>query len=64
LYKSIPINSSSTAVASSAYNLPWYNGSIKFQRQIILIMVRAQKPQAISAWKFFDVSMETFQWVL
>ena len=55
--------SSSSKIATSAYNTEWYNYSVKFQRMILLVMVRAQKSQTITAWKFFDVSLESFQWV-
>ncbi|KAL7031973.1 hypothetical protein ACKWTF_007187 [Chironomus riparius] len=55
---------SSTSIATSAYNSQWYNSSVKTQRSIILIMIRAQKAQTVTAWKFFDVSLETFQWVI
>ncbi|XP_070504669.1 odorant receptor 4-like [Chironomus tepperi] len=55
---------SSTMIATSAYKTDWYESSVKTQRLILLIMVRAQKPQTVTAFKFFDVSIETFQWII
>ncbi|CAG9808584.1 unnamed protein product [Chironomus riparius] len=53
---------SSSSITTSVYNTEWYNSSVKVQKFILLIMIRAQKTQAITALKFFDVSLETFQW--
>lgn len=47
----------------TVYNTQWYNCSARFQRLILLVIIRANKPQSITAWKFFDMSIETFQWV-
>ncbi|KAL7025509.1 hypothetical protein ACKWTF_013502 [Chironomus riparius] len=55
---------SSTAICTSAYNIEWYSRSVKFQHYLLLIMLRAQKPQTIKAWKFFDMSLEIFQWIM
>uniref|UniRef100_A0A1B0BDS3 Odorant receptor n=1 Tax=Glossina palpalis gambiensis TaxID=67801 RepID=A0A1B0BDS3_9MUSC len=40
---------------------PWYNGSIYYQRMLLFTMARAQRPARLMAYKFFDVSMESFQ---
>jgi len=58
------LKSSSASIATSAYNSEWYAGSKKFRRLILQVMVRAQNPQTITAWKFFDMSLEVFQWVI
>ncbi|XP_070506810.1 putative odorant receptor 92a [Chironomus tepperi] len=55
---------SSSSISTSAYNIKWYSGSVKFQRLVLQVLVRSQKPQTITAWKFFDMSLETFQWIV
>ncbi|CAG9806532.1 unnamed protein product [Chironomus riparius] len=54
---------SSTSIATSAYNSDWFKGNVEFRRLILQVMTRAQNAQKITGWKFFDVSLETFQWV-
>ncbi|KAL7025511.1 hypothetical protein ACKWTF_013503 [Chironomus riparius] len=54
---------SSTAISASAYNIEWYSKSVKFQKLLLVIIIKAQKPQTITALKFFDMSLEIFQWV-
>jgi hypothetical protein len=44
-----------------AYDLDWYRESIKFQKTLILILVRAQRPQYLTAGKFFNISLENYR---
>ncbi|KAF2885898.1 hypothetical protein ILUMI_20275 [Ignelater luminosus] len=39
----------SLEVAESAYNIPWYDESLEFQRMIQLIIIRSQKPLVLRA---------------
>ncbi|XP_070506820.1 putative odorant receptor 92a [Chironomus tepperi] len=55
---------STAAISTSVYNTEWYSGSVKLRRFILLIIYRSQKPQTIKAWKFFDLSMATFYWIV
>ena len=56
--------SSSSSIALSAYKTQWFKSSVNIQRMVLLIIARAHKAQTVTAWKFFDVNLETFQWVI
>ena len=55
------LTDSSLGVADGIYenNWPDYN-DIKFKKQIVLIIIRAQKPSQLTAMKFAKVSLESF----
>jgi hypothetical protein len=56
-------SSASTRVANEAYNCPWYEENLKFRKIILMTILRAQKPQILTGWKFLDIGMEVFYWV-
>lgn len=47
-------------VAVAAYTQNWYNGSSTYQKHLLLIMQRAQRPAELSAKGVIIISMETF----
>ncbi|XP_037900413.1 putative odorant receptor 85d [Glossina fuscipes] len=54
----------STDISDAFAEHPWYNGSIYYQRMLVFPIARAQRPAALYAYKFFVVSMESFQSLL
>jgi gustatory receptor len=56
-------SSASLSVAEGAYNCNWLNGNIKFQKMILTVMIRAQKPQELTGMGFVTLDLETFKWV-
>ncbi|KAG5669095.1 hypothetical protein PVAND_016992 [Polypedilum vanderplanki] len=55
---------SSNGVADGVYNSAWYKASPKFRKMALMIMTRAQREQKIRAWKFADINLNTFYWVV
>jgi hypothetical protein len=52
---------SSEGVAKAVYNSGWESiGDVKFKKQLLLIMLRAQKPKKLTAMNFGNVSLESF----
>lgn len=52
---------SSQTVVNGVYNCGWENfGDESFKRQLILIMLRAQRAQKLTAMNFSDVTLESF----
>ena len=52
---------SSTHVADEIYGCDWTNlGDNEFKKQMIIIMIRAQRPMKLTAMGFADISLETF----
>ena len=52
---------SSSAVADETYNCDWTDlDNNKFKKQMIIIMIRAQRPIKLTAMGFADISLETF----
>ncbi|KAG5666867.1 hypothetical protein PVAND_014875 [Polypedilum vanderplanki] len=54
----------SLRVAEGAYNSSWYKATPKYRRIVLQIMMRAQKAQKITGWKFVDINLENFYWVI
>ncbi|KAG5669259.1 hypothetical protein PVAND_017150 [Polypedilum vanderplanki] len=54
----------SLRVADGVYKSAWYKASPKYRKLALLIMMRAQKAQKITGWKFIDINMETFYWII
>lgn len=50
----------STDVGNSAYNSPWYKGSIAYKKSLAFIIQRSQKEPNLTAYKFFIASPEMF----
>nr|AQN78418.1 olfactory receptor 16 [Meteorus pulchricornis] len=51
---------SSTAIHSAAYESSWYNSAGKYQVELSMIILRAQKPLWITAGKFVPLSLSTY----
>uniref|UniRef100_A0A1A9VBT8 Odorant receptor n=1 Tax=Glossina austeni TaxID=7395 RepID=A0A1A9VBT8_GLOAU len=51
----------STDVSVALTDHPWYDGSINYQRMLPFPIARAQRPAQLLGYKFFIVSMESFQ---
>jgi hypothetical protein len=47
-------------VAQAAYDCAWCDTPLSFKRSLTLVIFRAQKPVKLTAWKFFDVDIQTF----
>ncbi|XP_022904516.1 odorant receptor 85c-like [Onthophagus taurus] len=54
----------STSLAIAAYNTPWYNSPVSIQKDILLILIRSQKPLTLNAMNLGDLSRATFLKVL
>ena len=50
----------SLRIADSAYENSWYDGSQSYKKMILYIMMRAQKPFNLKAYKFHTLSLESF----
>ncbi|KAG5669087.1 hypothetical protein PVAND_016985 [Polypedilum vanderplanki] len=55
---------SSNGVANGVYNSAWYKASPKYRKMAMMIMKRAQREQKIRAWKFADINLNTFYWII
>ncbi|XP_016981287.1 odorant receptor 49a [Drosophila rhopaloa] len=51
----------STNVALAAYEHKWYEGSLRYKKEILFIMAQAQRPAEISAKGIIIISLETFK---
>uniref|UniRef100_A0A8D8AJS1 Odorant receptor n=1 Tax=Culex pipiens TaxID=7175 RepID=A0A8D8AJS1_CULPI len=58
------VSESSSKVAQAAYNCSWYNESKKFRQLILQIIMKAQRPLVLMAWKFWPVDIVTFCGIL
>ncbi|KAG5670008.1 hypothetical protein PVAND_000295 [Polypedilum vanderplanki] len=63
-YYSQQLQTSSMRVADEAYNCNWYGKNLKFRKMILLTMLRAPKPQKLTGWKFMDIGLPVFYWIL
>ncbi|KAJ9583492.1 hypothetical protein L9F63_022164, partial [Diploptera punctata] len=50
----------STKVAEAAYSCEWYNEPISFQKSIVMIMMRAQRPVYVYFGPFGTLSLGFF----
>lgn len=50
----------SEGVAKAVYNQQWFTGSVAYRRQLLIIMMRAQRPATIRPPTFKPSSMELF----
>ncbi|XP_030376367.1 odorant receptor 85f-like [Scaptodrosophila lebanonensis] len=55
------ITSLSTYVGQAAYSHTWYNASQAYKKQLLLIMLRSQRPAELSAMGFLALSVDTFK---
>jgi gustatory receptor len=58
------LQQSSGKIAVAAYNNIWYEKDVKMQKSFQIIILRAQNPQNITAFKFANVSIATFTRIL
>ncbi|XP_039440542.1 odorant receptor 4-like [Culex pipiens pallens] len=58
------VSESSSQVAQAAYNCSWYNESKMFRQLILQIIMKAQRPLVLMAWKFWPVNIMTFSSIL
>jgi hypothetical protein len=47
-------------VAQAAYDCNWHDANLSLKRSLMMVMLRAQKPAKITAWKFFEADLKTF----
>jgi len=47
-------------VAQAAYDCNWCDTNLSLKRSLAMVMLRAQKPGKLTAWKFFEVDLKTF----
>lgn len=54
----------SEAIGNAAYKCRWYQvergGDAMFRKDLIPVIVRAQKPMVLMAWKFWPITIKTF----
>ncbi|KAL7025575.1 hypothetical protein ACKWTF_013540 [Chironomus riparius] len=55
---------SSLSVSEGAYSCNWYDGSKEFKQLVCTVIVRSQKHQRIVAFKYVEVSLKTYQWIV
>nr|QKN21149.1 odorant receptor [Zeugodacus cucurbitae] len=51
----------STGISDAFYNHPWYDGNYKYIRMLVLPIARAQRYAHLTAFKFFEISMDSFK---
>ncbi|XP_058444000.1 odorant receptor 4-like [Malaya genurostris] len=57
----------SLQLATAAYNCKWYQqiyGNTQFGKKLILLILRAQHPIILMAWKFWPITINTFGMIL
>lgn len=54
----------STNVSVAAYDVKWYNASVKVQKMIAMIILVANRPLKVTAWDFTDVSIESYGYIM
>ncbi|KAH8271546.1 hypothetical protein KR018_005109, partial [Drosophila ironensis] len=52
---------SSIEVAAAAYNQHWYDGSVRYRKMVLILLLRAQRPAEISDWNILIISFDTFK---
>nr|QZH55114.1 odorant receptor 18 [Achelura yunnanensis] len=55
---------SSELISEALYNSQWYSGNIRIKKELILMMMRSQKPCRLTAFGFADVDLETYKKIL
>ncbi|XP_002016537.2 odorant receptor 49a [Drosophila persimilis] len=51
----------SSSISMAAYSQYWYDGSLRYKKDLLLIMARAQRPVEISAKGIIIISLDTFK---
>ncbi|KAF2895754.1 hypothetical protein ILUMI_10422 [Ignelater luminosus] len=57
------LSKSSEYIANMCYKINFIGTDIKFQKSLLLIMMRSQKPVRLTIGKFAGISIEIFTWV-
>lgn len=55
---------SSKSIADACFEINFIGSDIRFQKYLLLIMARSQKPVRLTAGGFAELSMVIFVWVL
>ncbi|KAG5669986.1 hypothetical protein PVAND_000274 [Polypedilum vanderplanki] len=58
------LQNSSLRIADEAYNCNWHGKNLKFRKMILLTMLKVQKPQTMTGWKFMEIGLPVLYWVL
>lgn len=53
----------SLGISSGVYESNWFTADLKFKKSILLIMMRSQKSQHLTAFKFSKVSLNSLNTV-
>lgn len=48
----------------AAYDIKWYNTSVKIQKMIGMIILAGNRPLKVTAWGFTDVSIESYGYIM
>uniref|UniRef100_A0A348AZS6 Odorant receptor n=1 Tax=Bactrocera dorsalis TaxID=27457 RepID=A0A348AZS6_BACDO len=51
----------STGISDAFYNHPWYDANYKYMRMLVLPIARSQRYAHLTAFKFFEISMDSFK---
>ncbi|KAH8386239.1 hypothetical protein KR200_007720 [Drosophila serrata] len=51
----------STNIALAAYEHKWYEGGLRYRKDLVFVMARAQRPAEISARGLYIISFDTFK---
>jgi hypothetical protein len=55
---------SSSEISQEIYSSLWYELDSKSKKQLQMIMMRSQKPETLTAFKFSEVSLNSFMVVI
>ncbi|XP_044745328.1 odorant receptor 49b-like [Coccinella septempunctata] len=58
------VSVSSEKIPVSAYNCPWFECDVKFQKNFLFFILRTQKPISILTLNFFPVSLTVFLFIM
>nr|AYN70696.1 odorant receptor OR4-1 [Bactrocera minax] len=51
----------STGISDAFYNHPWHDANYKYMRMLVIPIARAQRYAHLTAFKFFEISMDSFK---
>ncbi|XP_028032687.1 odorant receptor Or1-like [Bombyx mandarina] len=63
-YQGNKLSVESSEIAGSAYISPWYLGSVKFRRALLIVMVRSRRVAKITAGGFTTLSLASFMAII
>ncbi|KAJ8720392.1 hypothetical protein PYW07_012435 [Mythimna separata] len=58
------LREASAGMADSVYNNPWYQGDLRYQKLLLFIIKRSQKPCYLTSLKYNPITLNTFTTVL